>query len=213
MPVEGAEHLCTAYAQGRGVVVSFCHFGLFPGNAITVAEQTGAQVHPVAGAWLAQASPEGLSPRARRWRAAYEAAGVRLVDADASFERLCALLAEGHIVTMAFDWPGTTATRFLGRPVSMAGGTARLAHHAGALVVPVRRTLRRGRGRATFGPALDPRDHGDRRSIHEDLAAVHERWILEDPAALEDPRRPGCWGPAATSAGWPAVTGGERLHA
>jgi lauroyl/myristoyl acyltransferase len=127
------------------------------------------------------------------------------VDADASFERLCALLADGHIVTLAFDWPGATATRFLGRPVSMASGTARLAHHTGALVVPMRRTVRRWRGHATFGPAIDPRDHGDRRSLHEHLATVHERWIREDPAALEDPRRPGCWGPAATSAGWRAA--------
>ena len=224
MPVEGAEHLRAAYAEGRGVVTSFCHLGLFLGAAITVAGQTGAQVHPVAGTWLAQQSAAGLTPRARRWRDAYEAAGIRFVDAEASFDRLCGLLADGHIVTMAFDWPGTTATRFLGRPVAMASGTARLAHETGALVVPLRRTVRRCAARATFGPVVDPRDHDDWGSIHRDLAAVHERWILEDPAALEDPRRPGCWGSAATSAGWPAVgrvpdrspaawRPGERLHA
>ncbi len=204
VPVAGAEHLRAAYAEGRGVVASYCHLGLFLGIGMTVAAQTGAPVHPVAGTWLAQASAAAESPRAERWRAAYEAAGIRLVEADASFERLCAVLADGHIVTLAYDWPGATATRFLGRPVAMASGTARLAHHTGALVVPMRRTVRRWRARATFGPAIDPRDHDDWTTVHEDLAVVHERWILEDPAALEDPRRPGCWGPAATSAGWPA---------
>lgn len=204
MPADGAAHLRAAHARGRGVIASFCHHGPFPGVGITVAEQTGAPVHPVAGTWLAGPPSPDMPERARRWRAAYEDAGITLVDAAGSFERLEAFLKDGDSVTLAFDWPGSTRTEFLGRPVMLATGTARLAHRTGALIVPTRRFVRRARTRTRFAPAIDPAAHGGWESLHRALADVHEAWILDDPAALEDPRRTGAWGMGATAAGWQA---------
>jgi len=51
-------------------------------------------------------------------------------------------------------------------------------------------------------PPLDPREHDGIEQLHEALAAVHERWILELPATLENPRRDGFW-EAASAEGWP----------
>lgn len=207
MPADGAVHLRRAHAQGRGVIASFCHHGPFPGIGISVAEQAGAPVHPVAGAWLADPPSADLPERVRVWRDAYAAAGITPVDAAGSFERLRALLEDGQIITLAFDWPGGTATDFLGRTVMMAAGTARLSHRTGALIVPTRRMQRRWRPRTRFAPALDPRGYDGWERLHRALAAVHEEWILEDPAALEDPRRAGAWGAGAIAAGWSADTG------
>ena len=39
-----------------------------------------------------------------------------------------------------------------------------------------------------FAAPLDPREHTAVEGLHEALAAVHERWIMEEPAMLEDPR-------------------------
>ncbi|HMS62805.1 MAG TPA: hypothetical protein PKD63_11040 [Solirubrobacteraceae bacterium] len=208
MPADGAEHLRAAHEHRRGVIASFCHHGPFPGVGISVAEQTGAPVHPVAGAWLAGPMSADLPERIRVWRAAYAAAGITPVDATGSFSRLRTILEDGEIITLAFDWPGTMPTTFLGRPVLMATGTARLAHRTGALVVPTRRSLRRWRPRTVFAPALDPRAHDDWEGLHRALAAVHEEWILEDPAALEDPRRTGAWGAGAVAEGWSAEGAG-----
>jgi hypothetical protein len=38
--------------------------------------------------------------------------------------------------------------------------------------------------------------------LHEEIAAIHERWILEAPEALEDPRRAGAWEEGATATEW-----------
>lgn len=213
MPAIGAGNLRDAHARGRGVIVSFCHVGMFPGVGITVAECTGAPVHPVAGAWLAAPPTAETPPRAAGWRAAYASAGITVVDAAGSFQRLHADLARAEIVTMAFDWPGDTVTVFLGRPVAMATGTARLAHRTGALIVPVYRSLRRWRPVSRFAEPLDPASHDGWEPLHRALAAVHERWIAADPAALEDPRRPGCWGAEATAAGWGALAAGTGAGA
>ena len=40
---------------------------------------------------------------------------------------------------------------------------------------------------------MDPRDFSGADELHDTLAARHEDWILEEPEALEDPRRAGAW--------------------
>jgi hypothetical protein len=188
-PVEGVEHLQRAHATGRGVLVSYCHLGPFPGLGVTTAEHA-ADVHQVALAWLANPQPDP-SQLARRqaWRSMFTAAGVPLIVAEGCFPVVRDLLARGAVVVMAFDWPGSAESMFLGRPVALASGTARLSHMTGALVVPVMRYLHRWRPRTVFGPAIDPAHSAGWPDVHAAVAARHERWILERPAALEDPRR------------------------
>lgn len=202
-PVVDAELLTRAAATGRGVVVSFCHFGPFAGLGVSLAPHV-PRLHMVTGAWLAD-PPPGIPqpPRRDRWRALFDAAGVALVNAeDGGGERIRALLAGGQVVAITFDWPGSVETPFLGRPTWLASGSARLAADTGALIVPAMRRWRRLRPQTVVAPPLDPRDHADWRALHERLAAVHSHWIAQRPAALEDPRRPGAWEATATADAW-----------
>ncbi len=202
IPVAGAAHLRAASAAGRGVLVSYCHFGPFPGIGATVAEHVGG-AHQVVGAWLTERPPDEREQHRRQgWLSMFEAADVTLVSATGCFPVVSDLLARGAVVVISFDWPGSARTSFLGKPVQLASGTARLAAVTGALIVPVARHFRRLRPGAVFGPPIDPRDHHGWRSIQDALAACHGHSILGRPAALEDPRRPGAWGTAATAAGW-----------
>ena len=207
--VHGVEHLRAARIDGRGVVVSYCHAGPFTGLGATTARSTH-DVHNIVGDWLFDDQPDpGLRRRQLAWRSMLEDEGVPLLPARGSFHEAVRLLSRGCVVFLSFDMPGSQQTEFLGRPVMLASGTARMAAASDALVVPAARRLLRYRPHSFFAPALDSRDHQDWRSLHDALAAVHSRSILERPATLEDPRRGGAWGPGATADAWlPAVPGG-----
>lgn len=212
MPVEGVEHLQQAHATGRGVLVSYCHLGPFPGLGVTAAEHAG-DVHQVALAWLANPTPDPSQlVRWQAWRSMFTAAGVPLIAAKGAFPVVHELLACGAVVVMAFDWPGSAETLFLGRPVALASGTARLSHMTGALVVPVMRYLHGWRPRTVFGPPIDPERYAGWEGVHEALAVRHERWILAQPAALEDPRRTAAWEASATALRWGAPPAERQTH-
>lgn len=199
--IEGGHHLRAAKATGRGVLVSYCHFGPFPAIGVTTLELV-SDVHQVVGAWLAAPRPDSVTPRVQRWRRMFDEAGVPLISSEGCFPVVNELLRRGAVVVMAFDWPGSVESRFLGKPVRLAAGTARLAEASGALVVPVMRRFEELRLRTTFGAPLGPAAPGEWRQLHDDVAARHEHWILQCPAALEDPRRVGAWEEAATPESW-----------
>lgn len=199
--VEGAHHLCLAKAAGRGAILSYCHFGPFPAIGVSALALV-PDVHQVAGGWLAAPRPEFITPRVRRWRRIFDEAGVPLIAAEGCFPVVSELLRNGAVVVMAFDWPGSVESEFLGKPVCLASGTARLAETTGALVVPVMREFRGLRLHTVFGAPMEASGPGGWRRLHAEVTRCHERWISRCPAALEDPRRDGAWGTAATPAGW-----------
>jgi lauroyl/myristoyl acyltransferase len=194
VPVRGLNHLQAARSEGRGVVVSYCHAGPFPGFGATVSRCTPG-VHCIVGNWmlLDHAEP-GLQQRVLAWRSMFTAAGATLITARGSFQEAVELLGQGKVVMVAFDMAGPQQTQFLGRPVMLASGTARMAAASDALIVPAVRRLVRYRPRSEFSPALDSRDHDDWRSLHAALAGVHSRSILLRPGTLENPYRLGSWG-------------------
>ena len=80
-------------------------------------------------------------------------------------------------------------------------GTARLAVETGAIVLP-QRVRREGTHVAVdYFDALDPRDFAGPDELHEALARVHERLVLDDPARVQDPIVTG-WGDCARPDGW-----------
>jgi lauroyl/myristoyl acyltransferase len=84
----------------------------------------------------------------------------------------------------------------------LSSSSARLASEADALILPLRARREGHRTWVDVAEALDPRLFSDEESLHEALAEVHERWILERPAALEDPRRKGAWEERASAERW-----------
>jgi lauroyl/myristoyl acyltransferase len=195
-------HLHAALQSGRGVLLSLCHLGPFFHSA-SIGPSLKRTVFTVGGPWcFEEPTPDYWGRRLVRRLEGLRAQGGRMIPAAGSFALLRALLEQGELVLMHFDVPGHHETRFLGKPVMLTTGSAKLACLADALVVPLR--LRRAGHRVWVDAheALDPRTHESVEQLHEALAAVHERWILELPATLEDPRRGAFW-EQASATGWP----------
>jgi benzoate-CoA ligase len=193
-----ALRLREALSGSRGVLLSSCHLGPHYRLQSAPAFQ-GRVTYTVPGPWFFEApSANHWGRRLARWRKGMKS---RPVPARASFRIIQALLEEGEPVFLAFDMPGPRATRFLGKPATLAEGTAQLAVRADALVLPVRTRRAGHRVWVDVAKPLDPRDFAGVDELHEALAAVHERWILENPAAMEDPRSIG-WNDGATAQGW-----------
>jgi lauroyl/myristoyl acyltransferase len=111
------------------------------------------------------------------------------------------VLERGDVVFLFFDMPGSHQTHFLGKPAMLADGTARLAFGTDAIVLPLRSRSAGHRVSLDVGAPLDPHDFADVSELHAALAGLHERWILESPQAMADPRSFG-WGAGATPREW-----------
>lgn len=202
LDVQSRERLEQALSSGRGVILSSCHVGPYTLGISSVAA-LGSTVYSVTAPWTFEAPQPGYwGRRVARRRAEARSREERLIVSVGSFELLRALLEEREVVSIFFSVPGSRITRFLGKPVMLASGTARLAKLTGALVVPLRVRRVRHRLWLDVGETLDPHDYGDAEEIHVAVAAIHERWILELPATLEDPNREGSWEQSATEHGW-----------
>jgi lauroyl/myristoyl acyltransferase len=183
----------------RGVVLSACHLGPYFRKSKTLVS-LGIEPHVVAGDWFhGKPTRDYWGRRLARWQKGLPE--VPLVRPRGSFPVLQMILRAGKTVLVYFDMPGGHETRFLGKPAMLVDGTARLAATTDALIVPVRS---RRDGRMLWLDALeplDPRDFAGADELHEELARVHERLILEFPAGMADPGSFG-WGEHATAAAW-----------
>jgi lauroyl/myristoyl acyltransferase len=189
---------------GRGVVLSACHAGHY-NLGVTAVAATGRVVHSAMAWALEEQPPPGYWGRRVAHRRAHASErGERLFRAAGSFEVVRRLLGEGEIVSLLFSMPGSCDTWFLGKSVMLASGSSRLAFAADAVVLPIRVRREHHRMHLDVAAALDPRAFGGIEELHDALAGVHERWILEDPAVLDDPNRPGAWERGAGPQGWRA---------
>ncbi|HEY4896555.1 MAG TPA: hypothetical protein VII01_10745 [Solirubrobacteraceae bacterium] len=192
--------LRAAYDGERSVIFSSCHMGPYHCTSL-VALKMGYKPYVVAGNWYFEPPTHDYwGRRLVRWR---KAAKVNLVNSRGSYPVLRALLERGESVLIYYDMPGRRESRFLGKPAMLADGISRLAVETGSIVLPVR-MLREGHGkRMEVGEPLDGRDHGDVGELHGALGAVFERWILEFPAGMDDPRTYG-WKDGARPEEWAA---------
>jgi benzoate-CoA ligase family protein len=195
-----ALRLREALAERRGVLFSACHLGPF--YRLQCAPTFNDRVtYLVPGPWYFEPPKPGYwGRRLARWHKGNKS---RPVPARGSFRVIQALLERGEGVFLFFDMPGPRATRFLGKQADLAEGNAQLAMRADALVLPMRTRRAGHRVWVDVGKPLDPRKLAGVDELHNSLAAVHERWILEDPAAMEDPRRSG-WEHGASPTAWVA---------
>jgi lauroyl/myristoyl acyltransferase len=178
-----------ALDSGRGVFVSSCHLGAYFFGPWGL-RALGCHPYVVCGAWWFEPpSHDYWGRRLAHWRKTQS--WLRFVRASGSYGLLRELLRRGEPVMSYFDVPGARETHFLGKPAMLADGTARLAVDADALILPLR--VRRAGDTlwVDLAPALDPRELLDVDAVHRALAHQHERWILEYPAALENPREIG----------------------
>jgi lauroyl/myristoyl acyltransferase len=186
-------------AGERGVLLSACHLGPYFPKAKTLVT-LGIEPYVVTGDFfLEEPSNDYWGRRLARWRRGVP--DVPLVRPRGSFAVLAGALERRETVLVYFDMPGPHETRFLGKPAMLADGTARLAVETDALVLPVRSWRRGHRLALDAHEPLDPRSFAGVDDLHEALAALHERLILEQPEAMADPADYG-WGDGATAQRW-----------
>ncbi len=199
---ESRENLFSAIATGRGVMISCCHLGPFFLGATGICS-LGVELYSTTGPWLLEPPAAGYwGRRVDRWIREIAARGEHLISTTGAFDVIRVLLEEGRLVKLFFDMPGGTRTSFLGKPVMLASGSARLAWMTGALVVPMHIHRSGHRGGLRFGTPIDSTAHDGHEPLHLALASIHESAILEDPPGLEDPNRPGGWEHRALPSGW-----------
>jgi len=198
LDAQSKARLREALCGGRGALLSNCHIGPHYGS-MAMLKPLDYVPYAVAGAWFFEKpAPSLWGRRVARWR---KGANARLLRAKGSFGIVQALLQRGELVYLFFDMPGSRETRFLDKPAMLADGSARLAVQADALILPLRTRRVGHRTAVDVAAPLDPRSFSGVEELHNALAACHERWILERPAEMEDPREFG-WAGGATPEAW-----------
>jgi lauroyl/myristoyl acyltransferase len=195
-------NLLAALATGRGVMLSACHMGPCFDIASPVLG-VGRRSFQIAGSWFFDPAPPNYAGRrVAWWWQKVEKRGTFLVRANRSTPTVLALLKEGEIISLYFDVIGRHSSVLLGKPVSLAPGTAKLARKGEALILPLRARRTGARVCVDILPALDARDFEDPEHLHDELARIHSELILEFAETLEDPRRAGAWEHGAKADAW-----------
>lgn len=195
-------NLRTALSAERGVLISACHLGpMF--LYMSALDARGLVPYVASAPWFFQKPSEDLwGRRIARWWQGLQRRNERLVYSVGSFPVLRSLLEQGEVVLIYFDMPGSRRTPFLGKPVMLASGTARLSFETGAPIVPMRARRVGHRVWADAWTPLDPRDFADVGALQNALAATHSRSVLELAETLEDPNRAGAWEGGANRDEW-----------
>jgi lauroyl/myristoyl acyltransferase len=209
---ESRANLLAALSSGRGVLLSCCHLGPFFDVATPVLS-VGRRSFSASGNWFFDPpSADYGGRRVAHWWRRVATRGTYLIRANRSYPTIQVLLEEGEIVVIYFDMIGSRETVLLGKPMPLASGTARLATSAGALVLPVRARRVGGRVCVDILAPLDPGAFAEPGQLHDALATIHSKLILEFPETLEDPRRPGAWEEGATAEAWIAPERAGSAH-
>jgi hypothetical protein len=202
MDAASTERLERTLASPRALILSSCHCGPIHHHTSPISSR-GEVIYAVAGQWFFQTpSNDYWGRRLARWWRDVRRRNMRLISVERAFPVIRLLLEQGETVLIYFDMPGSRRTQFLGKPVMLASGTAQLAAETDALVLPIHARRVGHRVWTDIGEPLDPRDFAGAEELHEALAAVHERWILEFPSGLEDPGRAGAWENGASRREW-----------
>lgn len=194
--IEGAEHL----EAGRdGAVLNFLHHGPFERLGLSVA-QHGHHLHMMMAPWFFTDEPQEVPPHLRQHRVVTERECSVFSSAEGS-AGVRRRLAEGKLVSLATDMPGSTPVTFVGRRLLGTFGAARLAHESDKPVLVVTSHRSRGGDDPLFRvhEPLLPADFPDAHALLDRMLRIHEPAVLDWPSAYEEPRSK--WGVPDDAAG------------
>ena len=181
--VEGMEHLFAARDRGRGVILSFTHHGLYDGGFPSIA-RLGVRAHMVCYPYM-------LEPDAPTWLRQHVkvalAHGGTAVPASVRTDGMLELLAQGVVLAIASDVPGSSPVCFAGREVLGSAGAARLATAAGSTVVLMSSEADEHGPLFRLHEPLDPADFPDPMKLLDRILAGHEAVQLRWPEATDLP--------------------------
>jgi hypothetical protein len=200
MPVVGADALA-GIEPGRGIVFSTVHLGPLVGVA-QLPELLGAPVHVAVGDHQVVDVPRGYNGyQIEQLRRLLRDCGFSPVLAAGSARTFTRVLQAGGRVLLNLDVPGKTPVRFLGKPVELMSGTARLAMSTDSVVVPLVALPHGRRWQLHLGAPIDPREFDAWDELLQATATAVEEFVLQAPEYLETPLRDGGW-TEATRDGW-----------
>jgi lauroyl/myristoyl acyltransferase len=183
MRVEGIEHLLTAKAQGRGVLLNFVHHGYYDGAFPSIG-RLGAPAHMVVYPYM-------LEPDAPLWLQQHirvgTANGGRAVSAGVGTDGLVELLGRGEVLAIASDVPGRTPMKLFGREVLGSFGAARLPMSTGSPVVVLTSEEDEQGPYIRLHEPIQPGDHETPQALLEAMLAIHEDVLLRWPEAYDLP--------------------------
>jgi lauroyl/myristoyl acyltransferase len=187
--VDGEQWLRDAQAAGNGAILNFAHHGHYGGIFASLG-RLGFRTHVATDSWfLYQQRSDYVGMVGRRHLALISSNGSQPFDVAGSYPHMRDLLEAGETVGIASDLPGNTQASFLGRPVKVASGAARLALDTGAPIVIVTTRRHRWGQRVTVEEPIRPEDFTDFRVLLGEILRRHEPAVRAWPAAFERPLR------------------------
>jgi lauroyl/myristoyl acyltransferase len=191
--VDGLHHLVAARDEGRGVLVSYVHYG--PELAWLVLRRH-LPIVAVLGDWITEPPPPGYRGlQVEHRRALLVAAGMGAAHAGSpgsATAQVRALQTGGALLT-AFDLPGRRPTRYLARTVGLVDSTARMSMMTGAPVLPGTAVPDGASWRIRLHAPLRPATYSSAADLHQALADIHGDAVAAAPAHYLGPVREGMW--------------------
>jgi len=181
MLVSGLENLETALQRGQGVILAFCHFGVWEIGGKVLALLTPTPVNGLAEtagfAWASQ-----LMQKQRHGQR------VRAIAMETALRATFRALANNEIVALAIDRRVDTngvPIVFCGHPTSIPTGAARLAARAQAPILPAAfYRLPDGRYCGIIEAPIEPPPSANREALiacMSQTAAALEKYVLAHP--------------------------------
>jgi phosphatidylinositol dimannoside acyltransferase len=173
--VVGREHLETAVARGRGVILTCCHIGNWELAAVVVAHW-GYTLHAVAGVqlgrWLTGAVRETKQELA-----------IHTISPEDGFRKLLRALEHNDLVALMVDgdiYSHGNPVEWFGRETRFPSGPGVLAQRTGALLISgYCERVGHGQFRIVMEPPLDPAAFPTTAALNQAVAGVTERHIRE----------------------------------
>ncbi|WP_229051884.1 hypothetical protein [Aeromicrobium sp. Leaf350] len=197
--VEGAEHLTAAHATGRGALVTFAHHGHFDGLVTSVAEAAGVPAVVAAAPSVVDSPSPRMMQHSRVVGYGRKIAVFAATEGTAGMTRR---MADGQVVFVACDVPGSSVVQFGGRPVKSSSGAIRAAQTAGVPLLVV--TSERDPDGVPFLRVSEARDTtaAPVQEILQSVVSTLEPSVYAWPFATFLPLS--CWSPASADADAPA---------
>lgn len=156
--IKGIEHVESAHAKGRGVIVVTCHMGNFE-MLIPAIEETGFKGYAIY-------RKMDFDPLERLIRNIRQRFSVTMIPMRGASKKIDEILSQGGVVGTLLDqnvdWYKGVFVDFFGRPACTNNGLASLAMRSKAPVVPMYTVRRNRKYVIEFLPEIPLEDTGDK---------------------------------------------------
>ena len=180
--IVGLEHLVGARDRGRGVLLSFMHYGHYDGCWLAL-KKAGLELDAMVIPFLY----DGVGSDWQRQHAQLLRMGARLHSVAGGSQVVRDLLSQGRILALASDVTSRTKVHFMGKDRLASFGAPRIAHEMGVPVVVMTFEWTGKRPRIRLHEPLDPADFPDAWGLFDRMLAIHEEAVREWPWSYELP--------------------------